>query len=80
MVYLGAFGSLPGKDELSAVSQEEASLVFSSDGIVIGEFFAKSLTNIHLEDIPAHFKHALTATEDKQFFMRSVSKISAMIY
>ena len=71
LVYLGAFGSLPGKDELSAVSQEEASLVFSSDGIVISEFFAKNRTNIHLEDIPAHLKHALTATEDKRFFTRS---------
>ena len=71
LVYLGAFGSLPEKDELAAISQEEASLVFSSDGIVIGEFFAKNRTNIHLEDIPAHLKHALIATEDKRFFTRS---------
>ncbi|MEI7981614.1 MAG: transglycosylase domain-containing protein [Bacteroidota bacterium] len=71
LVYLGAFGSLPGKDELAAIRQEEASLVFSSDGTVIGEFFAKNRTSIHPEDIPAHLKHALTATEDKRFFTRS---------
>jgi len=71
LVYLGAFGSLPGKVELSAISQEEASLVFSSDSIVIGKFFAENRTNIHLEDIPVHLKNALIATEDKRFFTRS---------
>jgi len=71
LIYAGAFGSLPAKSELSALSQEEASLVFSSDGIVIGEFFAKNRTSIHIEDIPAHLKQALTATEDKRFFTRS---------
>ncbi len=78
-VYLGAFGSLPGKDELSAISQEEASLVFSSDGMVIGEFFARNRTNIHPEDIPVHLKHALTATEDKRFFTRSGYDIRSLV-
>lgn len=68
LIYFGAFGPLPDKDELAAISNEEASLVFSSDKVIIGEFFAENRTNILLEDIPVHLKNALIATEDKRFF------------
>jgi penicillin-binding protein 1A len=68
LVYFGAFGSLPGKAELSAISNEEASLVYSSDSILIGEYFAVNRTNIHWKDVPGHLKNALIATEDKRFF------------
>jgi len=79
LVYLGAFGPLPGKQELSSISQEEASLVFSSDSIVIGEFFAENRTNIHPEDIPAHLKNALIATEDRRFFTHSGYDIRSIV-
>jgi len=39
-VYFGTFGPLPDKNELSAISNEEASLVFSADSSIIGEYFA----------------------------------------
>ena len=68
LVYFGAFGRLPGKAELSAISNEEASLVYSSDHALIGEYFAENRTNIHREDIPDHLINALIATEDKRFF------------
>jgi penicillin-binding protein 1A len=68
LVYYGVFGPLPGKAELSAISNEEASLVYSSDNILIGQYFAQNRTNIRLEDIPSHLKNALIATEDKRFF------------
>ena len=67
MVYSGAFGALPGERELSAISNEEASLVFSSDGRLIGKYFAQNRTNIRSEDLPAHLEDALIATEDKRF-------------
>jgi len=68
LVYFGAFGKLPDKEELAAISNEEASLVYSSDNVIIGEYFAQNRTNIHQEDIPIHLKNALIATEDKRFF------------
>jgi penicillin-binding protein 1A len=68
LVYFGVFGPLPDKNELSAISNEEASLVFSSDTVLIGEFFAENRTNIHWKDVPVHLKNALIATEDKRFF------------
>ena len=68
LVYFGAFGSLPDKNELSAISNEEASLVYSADTVIIGEYFAVNRTNIKWTDIPEHLKNALIATEDKRFF------------
>jgi penicillin-binding protein 1A len=67
-VYFGAFGHLPDKKELSAINNEEASLVYSSDNILIGEYFAVNRTNISWVDVPVHLKNALIATEDKRFF------------
>jgi len=68
LVYFGAFGHLPDKSELAAINNEEASLVYSADNVIIGEYFAQNRTNIHLADIPVHLKNALIATEDKRFF------------
>ena len=50
LVYFGVFGALPNKAELSAISNEEASRVYSSDNILIGEYFAENRTNIRWED------------------------------
>lgn len=68
LVYFGVFGKLPNKAELTAISNEQASLVYSSDNALIGEYFAENRTNIHLKDIPDHLVNALVATEDKRFF------------
>jgi penicillin-binding protein 1A len=68
LVYLGVFGPLPGEKELSAIQNEEASLVFSADQKIIGKYFAENRTNIRKNDIPVHLRNALIATEDKRFF------------
>src|ERR1035437_5531118 len=68
LVYVGVFGSIPGKTELSAISNAEASLVYSTDNVIIGEYFAQNRTNIRWNDLPKHLKNALIATEDKRFF------------
>jgi len=68
LVYAGVFGPLPGREAISDISNEEASLVFSSDGTIIGKYFAENRTNISREEIPEHLVQALVATEDKRFF------------
>ena len=67
-VYSGRFGSLPNKKDLKAINNEEASLVISSDSVIIGRYFAENRTNIANNEIPDHLKKALIATEDKRFF------------
>jgi len=71
LVYSGVFGSLPDKKALIAINNEEASLVISSDSVIIGRFFAENRTNISNAEIPDHLKNALIATEDKRFFTHS---------
>jgi len=67
-IYIGIFGALPNNDELAAIHKEEASLVFSSDGSLLGKYFAENRTNISREEIPDHLINALIATEDKRFY------------
>ncbi len=67
-VFIGVFGPLPDKSELSKISNEEASLVLSSDGTLIGKYFAENRTNIKWDELPQHLTNALIATEDKRFF------------
>jgi len=68
MVYFGIFGALPDKTALAQIRNEEASLVYSADDIIIGKFFAENRTNISQDEIPEHLKYALIVTEDKRFF------------
>lgn len=68
LVLSGAFGSLPGKGELSEISNEEASLVFSSDSVLIGKYFAENRTSISRDEIPGHLVKALVETEDRRFY------------
>lgn len=64
----GVFGKLPTADEIKALRHEEATLILSSDGAVIGKIFAKDRTNVRYEDIPKHVVDALVSTEDQRFF------------
>ncbi len=68
LVLTGITGPLPGKNELAGIQNEEASLVFSSDSLIIGKYFAKNRTNIDLHEVPQHLIDALIATEDQRFF------------
>lgn len=67
-VFIGVFGPLPDKAELGKITNEEASLVLSSDGTLIGKYFAENRTNIKWDELPQHLVDALIATEDKRFF------------
>lgn len=68
LVYGGAFGKLPLKNDLERLSNEEASLVYSADKQLIGKYFAENRTNISWDDVPQHLKEALVATEDRRFY------------
>lgn len=77
LVAAGAFGKLPSRKELKEISTEEATLVFSSDNVIIGKYFAKNRTNVEWKDIPLHLRNALIATEDRRFFShRGIDLIS----
>lgn len=63
----GLFGRLPTLQQLSAIRNEQATLVLSREGAVIGKFFDRDRTNVTYEDLPLHLVQALIATEDRRF-------------
>lgn len=67
-VYIGIFGSLPNKQDLIGITNEQASLVLSNNKTLIGKYFAENRTNISWQETPQHLVDALIATEDKRFF------------
>ena len=67
-IYIGIFGPLPSQEELKDIYKEQASLVLSSDGELLGKFFAENRTNISIKEVPPHLLQALIATEDKRFY------------
>ena len=68
LLYSGAFGKIPSKENLQEVQNETASLVYSSDQLLLGKFFAENRTNIEFNELPTELVHALVATEDARFF------------
>jgi len=50
-VQMGMFGKLPTHNELMAVKNPEATLIYSSDDQVIGKFFTVNRTNITIDGI-----------------------------
>lgn len=71
LVQNGVFGKLPSKEELAALRNEEATLILSREGAVIGKVFAKDRTNVRFKDLPRPVVDALVSTEDQRFFEHS---------
>ncbi len=67
-VRLGAFGRLPGEEELRSYRGATASLVLSEDGRIIGRYFHQNRTNVSYNHLPQHLVGALVATEDARFY------------
>ena len=67
-VYKGAFGHLQTIEELQNYKNASASVVFSSDSMIIGKYFSENRTKISYSQIPIHLINALVATEDARFF------------
>src|SRR5688572_3948536 len=64
----GVFGPLPGDDELADIRNATATVVYSSDEVLIGKIFSENRTNADLNELPQHLLNALVATEDARFY------------
>ncbi len=67
-VYLGFWGKVPNKKELSNLSQIEASQVYDCDSVLIGKYFITDREAIPFKQLPKNLIHALIATEDARFY------------
>ena len=69
---LGWFASLSKTlPNISAFEAPEATLVYSSDGVLLGRVFRENRTNVPLKDIPKNLRNATIAIEDKRFYVHS---------
>lgn len=70
-VKLGFFGRLPNDKELRKIKQNNASVLMSSDGKMLGLYYYTNRTNAKIEEIPQSFIDALVATEDVRFYQHN---------
>ncbi len=76
-IYIGVWGKLPTYDELRHIRNDEASVLYTEDGEIIGKYYIENRTNINYKNIPSHAIDALVATEDARFYQHEgVDKIS----
>ncbi|MDN3594133.1 penicillin-binding protein 1A [Zunongwangia endophytica] len=67
-IYLGMWGEIPSKQELSELQQNKATQILSNDGKLIGKFYIFDRQPIQFEDLPKSLIEALIATEDVRFY------------
>lgn len=67
----GLFGELPGLEILENPKNDEASLLLSIDGEVIGSYYREKRTPVEYSELPEHLINALIATEDVRFYQHS---------
>lgn len=68
LVWIGVFGTLPGKEELDSISNPVATEVYSSDSVLLGRYFIQERSTVDYDHIATPVIHALIATEDVRFY------------
>ena len=76
ILYLGAvdinlfwlFGKSPGFFDIKDPKTNEASEIYSADGVMIGKYFSENRTPVTYENVNPMFWRALIDTEDERFY------------
>jgi penicillin-binding protein 1A len=68
LIWSGALGHLPNKEELRAINNPAATEIFSADSVLLGRYFIQERSNVTFDQIPKHVVDALVATEDIRFY------------
>jgi penicillin-binding protein 1A len=67
LVLIGSMGDLPNTETLANPKTDLATRVYSSDGRVIGRYYAENRSDSRFEELPDHLIGALISTEDARF-------------
>ncbi|MCH5179402.1 MAG: transglycosylase domain-containing protein [Prevotellaceae bacterium] len=65
---LWLFGKMPSVDSIMHPETDEASVVYSADGVVLGKFFRENRSSVRYDDVAPMFFRALIDTEDERFY------------
>lgn len=67
----GLFGKMPSVEELQNPEADLASEVYSSDGVLMGKYYAENRSEVKYSEISPNVINALIATEDERFYDHS---------
>ena len=67
----GLFGKMPSVKELENPEADLASEIISSDGLLMGKFYAENRSEVKYNQISPNAINALIATEDERFYEHS---------
>ena len=70
-VSFGWLGTLPSFEQLENPKSNLASVVYSSDGKILGKFYAENRVTCNYKELSPFLVHALVATEDARFYEHS---------
>ncbi|MDX5427500.1 MAG: transglycosylase domain-containing protein, partial [Bacteroidota bacterium] len=71
LAWAGAFGPLPTFEEIENPKSNLASQIISSDGVLIGKYYAENRTHAEFNEISPYVINALVATEDERYYDHS---------
>jgi penicillin-binding protein 1A len=77
-IYLGAWGKVPSKKELSDFQYQRASEVYTADSVLIGKYYIFDRQPVTYEDFPEHLLQALIAIEDERFYKHDGVDITSL--
>ena len=78
----GYFLLKPSLPEINLVDEDVLQIplkIFTSDGVLIGEFGDQKRRTIEYEEIPQNLKNAFLAAEDDQFFEHNGIRIPSLL-
>lgn len=76
---IGVYGDLPSLEELENPKSNQASEILSSDGKLLGAYFAENRSNVKAAQLSPHLINALVSTEDERFNSHSGIDIKSLI-
>ncbi|WP_276373373.1 transglycosylase domain-containing protein [Chryseolinea sp. H1M3-3] len=68
MIWMGVFGEIPSKKELSSINHQVATEIFSADSVLLGRYYWQERSTVPANEITTELKNALVATEDVRFY------------
>lgn len=70
-VVLLAYPNLPSIEALTEYQPKIPLRVYTSDGVLIGEFGEERRSVVHIDEVPALMKQAILAAEDERFYQHT---------
>ena len=64
----GIFGPLPTHQQLQDIKNDNASIVYTEDGEILGKYFIQNRTSVDYDQLSPFLIDGLVATEDARFF------------